>query len=103
MCKAEYVECFKRKNCFHAYKLTKANAQLMLDMMGYSQRLIEATNHYNEERFGNVTEDGIEFGNRYGRNRASFGDYILDYDGSHPWAIYSPSDYNKIFYTITKS
>ena len=97
MKKLENDVCFRRKDYFKAYRVTKDNARDLLDLIGYSPSRIESRNIYRDDAYARITEEGIEFGSRFSHNSARFGDYILDYDGKRLWPIYTPEEFEKEF------
>ena len=93
----ESVRCYRRKDHMTAFCLTPQNAQTILDMMGYSDTKNAMCNAYGDGRYSRITDSGIEYGSKYGQYSASFGDYILDYDGKYSWAVYKKEKFAKEF------
>ena len=94
------IKCYRRRDCTCAWQLTPENAQSILDAMGYSDYATGAVNIYGTEAYGKVTDTGIEYGNRFGHNKANFGDFILDYDGRKAWAVYTPQEFRDKYVCI---
>lgn len=92
------VYCFRRKDHFRAFKLTRENASELLKLMGFSPDRNNARNQYGDKAYSVITDAGIEYGSRFGDVKANYGDYILDYDGHRLWQVYTPEQFAMEFW-----